>query len=692
MESIAVYLLKSAVWLSGFTLIYLFFLSKERFFRLKRIYLVAGVVLALLLPLLTIHYSVEVQAPVSQEMQAVTLAQTPEPSAVTVQYEQKSPLFLFLMVYAGGVILFLFRTLFHFFSLYHALRTGSVSRSGSAVMVKTEKYTSAFSFFNYVFINPSVSEQEAREILNHEMVHLKQKHWFDLLLVEMMSLIQWMNPFVWIYSALVRQNHENLADEGALESTSDPADYRAALLNQVFNTRLISLSNSFNFSFYTNRFEMMKKKTCSPYRKLKLLLVLPLMAGMLFAFASPRYVYAENASTSEFNINQPAPLNQNIVRGVVYREDGSPFPGVNVNVSGTSLSVTTDASGRFEFQSIPENVILVFTYKGYKYLPLNPVIDKEMTVRMEPDPKYVDPATMKPDDSGKQKPKQLVVVDGVLTDQTVPEVFEKMGDNLGIAKSLTPKEATEKYGEEIAGGAVEIYSREKARELGMTVPLRRKSPGDFPTFMGNFHITFTDWVISRTKYPPEASAAGIEGWAHVSFTVEPDGTISNVKPNATTNPLLGNALAEVIKTSPRWEPPKNPGMNEPFTSEITAKFSLPDKVRGGETFVVVEKMPAYPGGDAALFKFIYENIRYPAEAKEQGIQGKVILRFVVTSDGAVEDVTVVRGVHPLLDAEAIRVMSLLPEWIPGTQGGKAVNVWYSVPISFMLSSGDKEQE
>jgi len=216
MESIAVYLLKSAVWLSGFTLIYLFFLSKERFFRLKRIYLVAGVVLALLLPLLTIHYSVEVQAPVSQEMQAVTLAQTPEPSAVTVQYEQKSPLFLFLMVYAGGVILFLFRTLFHFFSLYHALRTGSVSRSGSAVMVKTEKYTSAFSFFNYVFINPSLSEQEAREILNHEMVHLKQKHWFDLLLVEMMSLIQWMNPFVWIYSALVRQNHENLADEEAL--------------------------------------------------------------------------------------------------------------------------------------------------------------------------------------------------------------------------------------------------------------------------------------------------------------------------------------------------------------------------------------------------------------------------------------------------------------------------------------------
>jgi hypothetical protein len=411
------------------------------------------------------------------------------------------------------------------------MRTGSVSRTGDAVMVKTENYTSAFSFFNYVFINPSVSEKEAREILNHEMVHIKQKHWFDLLLVEMMSLIQWMNPFAWIYSALVRQNHENLADEEALQSTSDPADYRAALLNQVFNARLISLSNSFNFSFYTNRFDMMKKKTYSPYRKLKLLLVLPLMAGMLLAFASPRFVYAETVSTSELTISQPASLIQNSVRGVVFREDGTPFPGVTVNVSGTSLSVITDGSGHFEFKGIPENVVLVFTYKGYKYLPLNPVTKKEMIVRMEPDPNWVDPAVIKPDTSVKQKPRQLVVVDGVITDLTLSEVIAKMEN-----------------------------------DLGMTVPLRRRSQGDFPTFMGNFYTTFNDWVISRTKYPPEAAAAGIEGWAHVSFTVEPDVTISNIKPKGTTNPLLANALAEVIKTSPPWEPPKNPGMNEPFTS------------------------------------------------------------------------------------------------------------------------------
>ena len=692
MESIAIYLLKSAAWLAGFTLVYILFLRKERFFRLKRAYLVAGVVMSLLLPLVTIHYSVELPAPVVPEDQATATVQAINPQADAEQHEQRSPLTFFLLIYAVGLVLFLFRTLLHLFSLYRTLRTGSVSRTGNAVMVKTEKYTSAFSFFNYVFINPSVSEQEAREILNHEMVHLKQKHWFDLLLVEMMSLIQWMNPFAWICSALVRQNHENLADEEALQSTSDPAGYRAALLNQVFNARLISLSNSFNFSFYTNRFEMMKKIAYSPYRKLKLLLVLPVFAIVFYAFSSPEYIYAGSEDPSEMTLYQPAPLTQHLVKGVVYREDGSPFPGVNVNVSGTSLSVITDGSGRFELKGIPENVILVFTYKGYKYLPLNPVTKKEMTVRMEPDPNWVDPATVKPDAAGKQKPKQLVVVDGVITDLTLSEVMEKMGNDLGIAKSLTFNEAREKYGDKGAAGVMEIYSREKARELGMTVPLRRTSQGDFPTFGGNSHLAFSDWVISRTKYPPEAAAAGIEGWAHVTFTVEPDGSISNIKPKGTTNPLLANALAEAIKTSPLWEPPKNPGMNEPFNSEITAKFSLPDKVGGGEVFVVVEKMPVYPGGEEALFRFIYENVRYPAEAKEQGIQGKVILRFMIASDGGVEDITVVRGVHPLLDAEAIRVMSIMPGWTPGTQGGKPVNVWYSVPISFSLSSGETAQK
>lgn len=103
-----------------------------------------------------------------------------------------------------------------------------------------------------------------------------------------------------------------------------------------------------------------------------------------------------------------------------------------------------------------------------------------------------------------------------------------------------------------------------------------------------------------------------------------------------------------------------------------------------EVFVVVEEMPSFPGGDAELMKFIYANIQYPTVAQENNIQGRVILRFCVTYKGGVDQVQVLKGVDPSLDAEAVRVIKMLPAWKPGKQGGKPVNVWYSVPVTFQL--------
>lgn len=103
-----------------------------------------------------------------------------------------------------------------------------------------------------------------------------------------------------------------------------------------------------------------------------------------------------------------------------------------------------------------------------------------------------------------------------------------------------------------------------------------------------------------------------------------------------------------------------------------------------EVFVVVEEMPSFPGGDIELLKFISENLQYPEIAKENNIQGKVIMRFCVTYKGTVDQVSVARGVDPSLDEEAIRVVKMLPLFKPGKQGGKPVNVWYSLPISFQL--------
>lgn len=103
-----------------------------------------------------------------------------------------------------------------------------------------------------------------------------------------------------------------------------------------------------------------------------------------------------------------------------------------------------------------------------------------------------------------------------------------------------------------------------------------------------------------------------------------------------------------------------------------------------EPFVVVEEMPSFPGGDVALLKYIGDHTQYPEVAKENNIQGRVIIRFCVTSKGGVSQVSVLKGVDPELDKEAIRVVNTLPTFKPGKQGGKPVPVWYMVPITFTL--------
>jgi len=103
-----------------------------------------------------------------------------------------------------------------------------------------------------------------------------------------------------------------------------------------------------------------------------------------------------------------------------------------------------------------------------------------------------------------------------------------------------------------------------------------------------------------------------------------------------------------------------------------------------EPFVVVEEMPMFPGGDAALLLYIGEHTNYPEVAKENNIQGRVIVRFCVTSKGGVNQVSVLKGVDPELDKEAVRVVGTLPTFKPGKQGGKPVPVWYMVPITFTL--------
>ena len=102
-------------------------------------------------------------------------------------------------------------------------------------------------------------------------------------------------------------------------------------------------------------------------------------------------------------------------------------------------------------------------------------------------------------------------------------------------------------------------------------------------------------------------------------------------------------------------------------------------------FEVVEQMPEFPGGNAALMQYLNKNIKYPVIAQEQGVQGRVIVQFVVNKEGSIVDAQVVRSVDPYLDKEAIRVINTMPKWTPGKQRGKPVRVKFTVPVAFRLT-------
>ena len=103
-----------------------------------------------------------------------------------------------------------------------------------------------------------------------------------------------------------------------------------------------------------------------------------------------------------------------------------------------------------------------------------------------------------------------------------------------------------------------------------------------------------------------------------------------------------------------------------------------------KVFDVVEQMPSFPGGPSALMEWLSNNVKYPVVAQENGVQGRVVVSFVVERDGSITDVKVVRGVDPSLDKEASRVVKAMPRWIPGKQNGSAVRVKYNVPVAFRL--------
>jgi TonB family protein len=645
---------------------------------------------------------------------------------------------LLLFMYISGIAYLIFRILRQTLPVFHIIRKSEVHQYSSAKLIRTAEYPASFSFFSFVFVNPSIDEIETNEIVNHELEHIRQQHWIDLLLFEILRTMQWFNPAVWLYGHLIRQNHEYLADERALQRSSNPAIYRAALLNQMFGGPVISLANSFNYSLNKKRFTMMKQTISSPIRKLRLLLVLPFIAGIFYAFALPEYKFIQS---EELAAN--ATQNEKTIKGKVSDEKGKPLKSASIVILGKTIGTITDSNGNFMLKVNDDSPIMI-SYVGFETLKMKPDFGKEMSISMKTKAFQIN-LDKTDSEASKKKPidlnnsNALIIVDG--KEISKYELSRINPDKIESIDVLKDKFSVEKYGEKGKEGVV-LLTLKSDKQVSNTYILKADDPLKFVTVddSGKEPLYMKDGIIAESKDIQNLDPATIESISVLKgesatavygekgkngvvlitmkkgltatkkepIDIKVTGYASDLKANQ-PNPGIQIRSSGTSKIEPKplvvidGVIAENQNLDNILPDDIesmsvlkdesaTSKYG--DKGKNGVleitlkpktgVFTIVEEMPEFPGGVDALQTFVYSSMKYPEIALENGIQGQVYVKFVIEKTGMVYNAKISRGVDPSLDKEAKRIVESMPKWNPGKQNGEAVDVAFTMQINFKL--------
>lgn len=214
-----------------------------------------------------------------------------------------------------------------------------------------------------------------------------------------------------------------------------------------------------------------------------------------------------------------------------------------------------------------------------------------------------------------------------------------------------------------------------------------------PLFNGGDANGFSRWVAEQIVYPKEAQDKNIQGRVILQFKIGASGSIEDINLLRGVDSLLDNEALRVVSLSPRWTPGKQDGKNVRVIYTFPINFTLsenddPKPVASNSSFTYdeVQVKPLFEDKDINGFsQWVTERIVYPKEAMDKNIQGRVVISFKIGVDGKLTDMKILRSVDPLLDKEAMRVISSSPAWTPAQQNGMKVCVIYNFPVNFSLS-------
>ena len=549
MGTFLVYILKSSLCLALFYLFYRLLLSKETFHRFNRIALLGVMLISCLLPLVRVTVDRATVVNTSVMLVEEDMLMYPWEMQAVVQEEAAFPWREWLVaVYLLGIFFFLLRNLWSLGRMLYLIRHSRCRQMENGIcLVIHQAGFAPFSWMKYIVISQTDLDENGTDILIHEEAHIRNRHSWDLLLVELCVWLQWFNPAAWLLKQELQNVHEYEADEAVLRQGIDAKRYQMLLIKKAVGARLYSIANSFNHSSLKKRITMMIRKKSNPWARAKYLYVLPLAAVTVAAFARPE-------------ISEPLD----------------------------------------EISSVKVNDLSAIT--------------------------------------GKNSPEDLSVAATSAADVTL-----KM-------------KVTDQSGSPIVGASVLIVN---------------STSGTLTDSEGNFTLKVGDDQRISVSYI---------GMKSVELSVK-ECLEKQIKEVRLTSDADSGPQLTVVSQSSESASQKTPQHNTTSEPQNTE-----------EVFMVVENMPEFPGGLNACLKFLADHVAYPKEAAEKKIQGRVIVQFVVMKDGSIANARVIRSVDPLLDAEALRVIGLMPKWKPGTQRGQAVNVKFTMPITFRLDKDSTDMQ
>lgn len=516
-----VYFLKVNAAFALFYAFYRLFFYKDTFFKLRRTILMAFFALAFLYPLMNFQEWVKEQPPIAEMVYMYSAILLPEvtvtgtAAGTTLDWGHLFRIGL-AGVYVVGVAVLLIRFFLQLSSILWMARISRKTRVQGVEVYALPKPCGPFSFFRMIFLHPaSHQSDEMAEILAHEKTHVTQGHSVDVILSELLSILCWVNPFVWLLKREVRHNLEYLADHTVIQSGYDSKSYQYHLLGLAHHHQAAAnLYNSFNVLHLKNRISMMNKKRSRGIGRTKYLMFIPL-AGVLMLFSNieaiARITYPVAVAAGE-NIRQevapdasPATVSS---EGVTVQQQASkaaqrvkikakvvsmerqPLAKVAVKVLESKEKTVTDAKGNFTLEA-PAEAVLELSCPGK--------IKREIRV----------------EDIGKDG-QILMMSAGKLSGLTSSQelVIESLDD---------PSDPVYKVAE------------------------------NMPVYPGG-DIALLQFVAKNVKYPVDAQTAGIQGRVICSFVVNKKGIVTKSRVVRGVSPSLDAEALRVIGEFPQWTP------------------------------------------------------------------------------------------------------------------------------------------